>query len=57
LLRSQYQLQQWPDAVANAKDLLNAEGASTDDKVLANMAIANSYQADNNVRRRCNISG
>jgi tetratricopeptide (TPR) repeat protein len=47
LLRCQYQLQQWPDAVANAKDLLNQKSASTDDKVLANMAIANSFKADN----------
>jgi tetratricopeptide (TPR) repeat protein len=47
LLRSQYQLQKWPDAVANAKDLLNQKGLSTDDKVLANMAIAKSFQANN----------
>ena len=47
VLRSQYQLQQWPDAVTNAKDLLNEKGISTDDRVLANMAIANSYKADN----------
>jgi TolA-binding protein len=47
LLRSQYQLQQWPDAVTNAKDLLNEKGISTDDRVLANMAIANSFKADN----------
>jgi tetratricopeptide (TPR) repeat protein len=47
LLRCQYQLQQWPDAVANAKDLLNQKSASTDDKVLANMAIANSFKSDN----------
>jgi tetratricopeptide (TPR) repeat protein len=47
LLRCQYQLQQWPDAVANAKDLLNQKSASTDDRVLANMVIANSYKADN----------
>jgi tetratricopeptide (TPR) repeat protein len=47
LLRSQYQLQKWPDAVANAKDLLNQKGISTDDRVLANMAIAKSYQANN----------
>ncbi|HEY6899739.1 MAG TPA: tetratricopeptide repeat protein, partial [Puia sp.] len=45
LLRSQYQLQKWPDAVTNAKDLLNQKGLSTDDKVLANMAIAKSYQS------------
>ena len=47
LLRSQYQLQKWPDAVTNAKDLLTQKGLSTDDRVLANMAIAKSYQADN----------
>jgi len=47
LLRSQYQLQKWPDAVANAKDLLGQRGVSTDDKVLANMAIAKSFQANN----------
>jgi len=45
LLRSQYQLQHWPDAVANAKDLLTQKGLSVDDKVLANMAIAKSYQS------------
>lgn len=45
LLRCQYQLQQWSDGVANAKDLLGQKGLSTDDKVLANMAIAKSYQA------------
>ena len=44
LLRCQYQQQQWTDAVANAKDLLGQKGVSTDDKVLANMAIAKSYQ-------------
>jgi TolA-binding protein len=44
LLRSQYQLEEWPNAVENAKDLLNQKGLSTDDRVLANMAIAKSYQ-------------
>ena len=47
LLRSQYQLEKWPDAVQNAKDLLTQKGLSTDDKVLANMAIAKSYQVNN----------
>lgn len=47
LLRSQYQLQKWNEAVANAKDLLSQKSAGTDDKVLANMAIAKSYQANN----------
>lgn len=47
LLRSQYQLQQWSEAVANARDLLAEKSAGTDDKVLANMAIAKSAQLDN----------
>lgn len=46
LLRSQYQLEKWSDAVTNAKDLLTQKGVSTDDKVLANMAIAKSYQVN-----------
>ena len=45
MLRSQYQLQKWPDAVTNAKELLTQKGLSVDDKVLANMAIAKSYQS------------
>ncbi len=44
LLRCQYQLQQWSDAVDNAKELTSAKGSSSDDKALANMAIAKSYQ-------------
>jgi TolA-binding protein len=44
LLRSQYQQQKWNDAVNNAKELLNQKGSSSDDKALANMAIAKSYQ-------------
>lgn len=44
LLRSQYQLEKWQDAALNARDLLTQKGVSTDDKVLANMAIAKSYQ-------------
>lgn len=47
LLRSQYQLLKWKDAVTNAKELLNEKGTGTDDKVLANMAIAKSYQTSN----------
>ncbi|MDP4149041.1 MAG: tetratricopeptide repeat protein [Bacteroidota bacterium] len=45
LLRSQYQLQEWANAAQNAKDLLDQKGVSTDDRVLANMAIAKSYQS------------
>ncbi|HEY0732773.1 MAG TPA: tetratricopeptide repeat protein, partial [Chitinophagaceae bacterium] len=46
LLRTQYQQQKWKEAVENAKDLTAAKGSSTDDKALANMAIAKSYQVD-----------
>ena len=45
LLRSQYQLQKWNDAVENAKELTAAKGSSADDKTLANMAIGKSQQA------------
>ncbi|MBI5373615.1 MAG: tetratricopeptide repeat protein [Sphingobacteriales bacterium] len=44
LLRCQYQLQKWTEAVDNAKELTAAKGSSADDKSLANMAIAKSYQ-------------
>lgn len=44
LLRSQYQLQKWTEAAANAKDLATAKNSSSDDKALANMAIAKSYE-------------
>jgi TolA-binding protein len=46
LLRSQFQLEKWTDAVTNAKELLAQKAAGTDDKVLANMAIAKSAQAN-----------
>lgn len=44
LLRCQYQLQKWTEAVENAKELTAAKGSSADDKTLANMAIAKSFQ-------------
>jgi TolA-binding protein len=44
LLRSQYQQQKWTDAMENAKELTAAKGSSADDKTLATMAIAKSYQ-------------
>ena len=47
LLRCQYQLQQWTEALANAKDLAEAKGSSTDDKSLANMTIGKSYEVNN----------
>jgi len=46
LLRSQYQLEKWTEAVANAKELSAAKGSSTDDKALASMAIAKSYEVN-----------
>jgi len=45
LLRSQYQLEKWSEAVENAKELTEAKGSSADDKTLANMTIAKSNQA------------
>lgn len=47
LLRSQYQLKKWAEATDNSKDLLAQKGSSTDDKVLANMVLAKSAQANN----------
>lgn len=44
LLRSQYQLQKWQEAVENAKELVALKGSSADDKALANMAIGKSAQ-------------
>lgn len=44
LLRSQFQLQKWTEAAENAKELLSQKGIGTDDKVLANLAVARSYQ-------------
>lgn len=48
LLRSQYQLQKYSEAVENAKELLSQKSAGSDDKVLANMAIAKSAQLAGN---------
>jgi TolA-binding protein len=47
LLRSQFELQQWTEAVDNANDLLGQKGLSTEDKLLANLTIAKSFQAKN----------
>lgn len=47
LLRSQFQLEKFNDAVANAKELLAQKSAGTDDKVLAYMAIAKADQLNN----------
>jgi len=44
LLRCQYQLQKWDVALDNAKELTEAKGSSADDKVLAEITIAKSYE-------------
>jgi TolA-binding protein len=46
LLRSQYQLQKWSEALANAKDLSDAKGSNADDKLLASMTMAKSYEVN-----------
>lgn len=46
ILRSQYQLEKWTEAVENAKELTAAKGSSADDKSLANMAIGKSGEAN-----------
>lgn len=48
LLRTQYKLNQWKDAVPNAQDLLTRKGIATDDRMMANMVIAKSHQLNNN---------
>lgn len=46
LLRCQYQLEKWTEAQENAKELTEAKGSSSDDKSLANMAIAKAYEVN-----------
>ncbi len=46
LLRSQYELQHWTNAVGNAQDLLSQKGIGSDDKIIANMIIGKSFLAD-----------
>lgn len=47
LLRCQFKLQQWSEAVPNAQELLQQKGLATDDKMMANMIVAKSYQFNN----------
>ncbi len=42
LLRCQYKLQKWNDALSNANDLLVEKNIATDDKMMANLIIAKS---------------
>lgn len=47
LLRSQYQLSKWTEAVPNAQELLKQKGSGTDDKILAGMVVGKSLQESN----------
>lgn len=47
LLRCQFRLQKWQEASANAADILAEKGTATDDKLMANMILAKSYQLNN----------
>ncbi|QEC69969.1 tetratricopeptide repeat protein [Panacibacter ginsenosidivorans] len=47
LLRCQYKLSQFTEAVPNAQELLQQKGAATDDKMMANMIVAKNYQNNN----------
>lgn len=47
LLRSQFQLKKWKEGADNARELLAQKGSSTDDKVLANFALAKAAQSEN----------
>jgi TolA-binding protein len=49
LLRAQYRLNKWKEAVNNAQDLLTQKGIATDDKMMANMVIAKSYHDNNQI--------
>ncbi|MGF7230290.1 tetratricopeptide repeat protein [Arachidicoccus sp.] len=48
LLRCQYKLQQWADADANAKELLQQKGIAADDQQMSNIIIAKNLQASGN---------
>jgi tetratricopeptide (TPR) repeat protein len=47
LLRCQYKLSQFADALQNAQDLLQQKGIATDDKMMANMVVAKNDQLNN----------
>ncbi len=49
LLRCQYKLSRFEEAVPNAHDLLSEKGIATDDKMIANLVIAKAAQANNQV--------
>lgn len=47
LLRCQYKLNEFNDALVNAQDLLQQKGIASDDKAMANLIIAKNYQNNN----------
>lgn len=47
LLRCQYKLNEFNDALANAQDLLQQKGIASDDKAMANLIIGKNYQNNN----------
>ena len=47
LLRCQYKLSKWADAVPNAQELLLQKGIAADDRTMANMVVAKSFQLNN----------
>ena len=46
LLRAQYRLNKWKEAVPNAEELLTQKGIATDDRMMAYMVMAKSYHRD-----------
>ena len=51
LLRSQYRLNKWKEAVPNAGELLAQKGIATDDRMMAYMVVAKSAQKDNQLEQ------
>ncbi len=49
LLRSQYRLNKWKEAVGNAQELLLQKSIATDDRIMANMIIAKSYHENGDI--------
>lgn len=47
LVRTQYQLEKFDEALTTANHLLQQKGIGSDDKIIANMAIAKSYHISN----------
>ena len=54
LLRCEYRSQQYKEAVVNAQEILLEKGAATDDKMMANMVVAKSFQTDNQLDQASN---